>query len=69
MAVMEATSISKVVFITQQSCPSITTRFLSLVPSQDRSRDDPPSPPPQPPPSPSGWSRLVSMDPLAPVEI
>ncbi|EMD92406.1 hypothetical protein COCC4DRAFT_69767 [Bipolaris maydis ATCC 48331] len=39
------------------------------MPPQDRSRDDPPSPPPQPPPSPAHWSRFVSIDTLAPLDI
>ncbi|KZM19931.1 hypothetical protein ST47_g8915 [Ascochyta rabiei] len=33
------------------------------------SRDEPPSPPPQPPPSPVGWNRLVSLEPLAPMDV
>ncbi|EOA84226.1 uncharacterized protein SETTUDRAFT_21583 [Exserohilum turcica Et28A] len=39
------------------------------MPPQDRSREDPPSPPPQPPPSPAHWSRIVSIESLAPLDI
>ncbi|KAF2800364.1 hypothetical protein K505DRAFT_370266 [Melanomma pulvis-pyrius CBS 109.77] len=61
-----------------QNSLSTFTMFASR-PSQERSREDPPSPPPQPPPSPVNWSRSLSDlddmslelidEPLAPLEI
>ncbi|RYN36741.1 hypothetical protein AA0113_g2503 [Alternaria arborescens] len=47
----------------------VNSRSSMSTPTQDRSRDDPPSPPPQPPPSPAHWNRLVSLEFLAPLEI
>ncbi|CAN9081436.1 hypothetical protein CC77DRAFT_1059337 [Alternaria alternata] len=69
MGITMGPSVDNVFELVNSRSAHVLTSSSMSTPTQDRSRDDPPSPPPQPPPSPAHWNRLVSLEFLAPLEI